>query len=464
MALNLAVRYAGQVDVDAAYPQGKARNVVTEGDGTGFPFEKDFVNDILGWQQALLLASGITPSATPDTAIASQYLMAFYRLIGRVDGWGALGNDSADDTAALQAALDAVSLYGGHQELHLVPGKIYRHTGLIVPLNVDIYFHGATLAINHATAPALTYIGTVSAADVAPRKLVGGTFSAVIANNGVTVKYDVTNGSLDVVDCQFGVSAFSTGKFITFSGFRLSVDGSLFYGNSDTAHVDFGGTILRMADCRHHIPTTYSTECVRINASHAWVLRCRHLLTSHNSGTMSCYQVIGGKIHFDHNVFENDGSDAGVVFAMQWGAGVHIFEADSQFIGKVTPYRPDAGVTLEAGSRLSLVEYQHTTYTGATCALPVGVANAVSLSTEVGGTINLEFPVGLFPGQVLRSLLSTTYGGATTPAIAGAVPVSEATMVTLTAGYVQSAPFVWMDPAGGTSYKWVQTSPWTTVN
>lgn len=74
MALELHVRYPAQVLLGGAdYPFGQARNVTVPGDGTGTPFEADLVNDWLGFLQGLLLAAGINPSFTPDTAIASQY-------------------------------------------------------------------------------------------------------------------------------------------------------------------------------------------------------------------------------------------------------------------------------------------------------------------------------------------------------------------------------------------------------
>lgn len=79
-------RYPGQLDeTDAVgYPHGKAQNVVVEGDGTGTPFEKDLVNDILGAQQALVVAAGITPSGTPDKAGASQQLDALNQLLANM--------------------------------------------------------------------------------------------------------------------------------------------------------------------------------------------------------------------------------------------------------------------------------------------------------------------------------------------------------------------------------------------
>lgn len=82
MAIIPKTKYPGQIDTtDVNYPQGKARNIVTAGDGTGTPWEKDLANDILGFQQALLNAAAITPSGTPDSATVSQYLQALTYII-----------------------------------------------------------------------------------------------------------------------------------------------------------------------------------------------------------------------------------------------------------------------------------------------------------------------------------------------------------------------------------------------
>ncbi len=74
-------RYPGQTATDANYPQGKARNVSVSGDGTGTPWEKDAVNDWWGFQQALALDSGVTPSGSPDSAANSELLSALKVLI-----------------------------------------------------------------------------------------------------------------------------------------------------------------------------------------------------------------------------------------------------------------------------------------------------------------------------------------------------------------------------------------------
>lgn len=84
MAIAPKDEYPGQtITSDPAYPQGKARNVTVSGDGTGTPWEERLVNDIFGFQQALLEAASITPSGSPDEVGASQYLDAVRKVISR---------------------------------------------------------------------------------------------------------------------------------------------------------------------------------------------------------------------------------------------------------------------------------------------------------------------------------------------------------------------------------------------
>jgi len=76
--LVLTTRYPGKTSADPTnYPlAGKARDVTVSGDGTGFPFEADWLNDLFGWQQALLAAAGLTPNNAVENQNASQLLDA----------------------------------------------------------------------------------------------------------------------------------------------------------------------------------------------------------------------------------------------------------------------------------------------------------------------------------------------------------------------------------------------------
>ena len=72
---------------NADYPYGGAQNVTAPNDGTGTPWIADIINDIFGFQQALLVAAGIAPSGNPDTAQDSQYLDALLQIIADNGGW-----------------------------------------------------------------------------------------------------------------------------------------------------------------------------------------------------------------------------------------------------------------------------------------------------------------------------------------------------------------------------------------
>lgn len=74
MAIIPANEYPGKISPgDSEYPQGKARNVTVQDDGTGTPWEANLVNDVWGLLQRLLSDAGITPSGVPDTILVSDY-------------------------------------------------------------------------------------------------------------------------------------------------------------------------------------------------------------------------------------------------------------------------------------------------------------------------------------------------------------------------------------------------------
>ena len=85
MAINPSVKYAGKITAPSVeYPLGKAQNITVPGDGTGTPWEKDLLNDIFGFQQALLGDAGEAPSGIPDKVGASQYLKVLFKRSGLV--------------------------------------------------------------------------------------------------------------------------------------------------------------------------------------------------------------------------------------------------------------------------------------------------------------------------------------------------------------------------------------------
>lgn len=76
--------YNGQTAApDANYTYGSARDDAAPGDLTGTPRIASEINDIMGFQQALLNEALIVPTGNPDTVLASQYLDAINKIVTR---------------------------------------------------------------------------------------------------------------------------------------------------------------------------------------------------------------------------------------------------------------------------------------------------------------------------------------------------------------------------------------------
>jgi hypothetical protein len=104
MALLPSERYPSQVTVDLGHPYGKAKNDVVVGDKTGTPLEKDWVNDIWGFHQALLQQVNIVPDGNPDANGASQHLDALNAIIAAAAGPLDARLDAAESSLATALA------------------------------------------------------------------------------------------------------------------------------------------------------------------------------------------------------------------------------------------------------------------------------------------------------------------------------------------------------------------------
>lgn len=97
MAINWPIRFPGMSNAaDNDYPAGSAKNVVTEGDGTGTPWVAEIVNDFLGFFQSLLSEGGLTADNTLDTVGDSQYMDGLREFVRNEIGTGSssVGNYS----------------------------------------------------------------------------------------------------------------------------------------------------------------------------------------------------------------------------------------------------------------------------------------------------------------------------------------------------------------------------------
>lgn len=106
MALSdLSVTYSGRADApSASYPQGRMRNESSPGAEDGTLVDELWANDWQGFFAALLAAGGVSPSGSPDTAVASDYFNALgaytQSLLGEP---GVILNGQAGNTSGLVA-------------------------------------------------------------------------------------------------------------------------------------------------------------------------------------------------------------------------------------------------------------------------------------------------------------------------------------------------------------------------
>lgn len=164
MAINPESQYPGKIaPATSDYPYGAARNITVPGDGTGTPWEAALVNDLFGFQQALLSEAEIVPTGTPDKVGASQYLNALIGLFDRVVPYS---------QAALTLDLTRVSRFvsGGYGAAGDGGAARFEFTGTTTPgsagtedwANGVIYdVNGREFKIVHDGSIRLTQVGIV---------------------------------------------------------------------------------------------------------------------------------------------------------------------------------------------------------------------------------------------------------------------------------------------------------------
>jgi len=106
--------YPGKIASDPTnYPQGKARDVSTPGDGTGTPLKETWLNDLWGLLQGLLFSANITPSGATDTVQTSQYRDAVNLIAqtGRILLKNNISNPNTHLTAQAGSVWDSTNSY-----------------------------------------------------------------------------------------------------------------------------------------------------------------------------------------------------------------------------------------------------------------------------------------------------------------------------------------------------------------
>lgn len=325
MAINPETQYPGKIAPSTPdYPYGGARNITVPGDGTGTPWEAALVNDLFGFQQALLSETGDVPTGTPETATASQYLEA-------VQGASNLASMGAfADVADLKAGVllsgkpakfekladrKAIVRTKYHSTAAGIGGAWYEiltdtDYGSTPDGDRDFYIGGATdyVARNISGQSYLTQLGAVPGQDI-----------TAIINNAIELPYPV------VVDGKFDTESISilTPGAKEVKGFSREVSGlkllgaatSLFIATVDGVELNISDVELD-GDRGAHAATEASDLVQAIDKSNIIfrVSRCRLKDVSRNGVFIRSVDVqgSGGRIEFFDNECTgiNEGDDA----------------------------------------------------------------------------------------------------------------------------------------------------------
>jgi hypothetical protein len=438
VALDLTVTYPGQVDdTDPDYPQGAAVNVGTEGDGTGYPFEKTWVNDHLGFHQALLLAAGITPSGDPDNANVSQYKEAVewiaaaahntFDPVVMFDAAGEIITELEDDTAELNACFAAAyaAIGGGNVTVDL-GGRSYRVTGALTCYPHVNVKHGK-IVMYHATANFLAW-GTAATQRTATI-WEDVDLSYAEANTGKVIVN--TSGVVDVEfrNYRSNASGFCTGKLFectTASKFRFieCIQRSATTGESLTS--DAGE--LKIWGGEYTMAPDATVDMVRANrlvvgggARFVHVSTVGDVSFITTSSSVRCCQVQGAEFDVD------DSGAGGPTYAVSLVAGFKAQISDNDFFGDTLPYNV-VSTPLAAGSRVQLLPQLASTTPDATASVPVWYESAAIMASNAS-PIDVELEDPLIRGQRLTVAVRNISGGAWTGVvgfIATAIAYTEA--------------------------------------
>lgn len=244
--------------------------------------------------------------------------------------WGAKGDNSTNDTAAIQAAIDAITTDGGRV---FVPEGIYRHTGIDVPSNVSIVGEGpksSILRLTSGTANGITLSGTGRVITIASLKL-----DCLTSSSGAGIYSAPATAVTDLDVYNYEIEGYLKGLYIPFGlQIRLGMGRLIGQGTATAGGIgvqfgdlDVAGTIVNVAwvdGCYcstfetsynmdgsiHNIhnsiseAATYGIDCgSRLTVIGCWVQATTHLYSTKAGGypitSIGCYHLNGASAEQD---------------------------------------------------------------------------------------------------------------------------------------------------------------------
>lgn len=427
MALDLRVTYPDQTAEDANYPQGAAQNISVEDDGTGFPLEKTWINDHLGFQQALLLKTGITPSGDPDNANVSQYLQAVQWLADRSrtcvsvkePTFGAIGNGSTNDRDAIQDAIDFVHAAGGGT-VYFPPGTYRIESALqLSPLVNLLGLPGfSTIRMHHATQRFFV----MAAAWTKFSEIFGIDFEGSTANTGEFF-YEAGSGIAMVAfrRCRLNRTTTNLGGqlFFSVSDTRIVLEDCDFVAvKTDTHHISISRVELR----RGSLTMAPAATDALLNCVNSLEIDGTKFVQVSTVGDVAFIKCGGGTTKLSRLTFDvNDDAAGSNTYAIELDGGKVLMSQDSD-LATVTPYLLSSAAAV--GSELQLLPYRE--FTDNDTAISVSSlyrTTVVRCSSATAPTITIEEP--LVAGQELEVITQNNSGSQWATGAGFAAPVAD---------------------------------------
>jgi hypothetical protein len=345
-----------------------------------------------------------------DSAVTLQVALgALTGLVFNVKSptYGAAGDFTTDDTAAIQAALTAagVAAANGEEGAYVFfPIGTYRITAV---LNVPNYVHmvgvgtnGSIIAVDHPTQGTLAF-----ASGIHTQTVTGIRLAAMQANTGAVVTL-ASGSQVALRDCLIGQAAWHIGTLVSltsstttsFSAYRTRFE----VGTTSTANMVSSANTARITleDCDFTTPATYTPTNAVVYGNAMSLRNCRFINTATSSGTVvdvafSSTTVVGD-LH--GCTFTNGGGGTVTAIALGTYVAASTFsEVGSVFGSTVTAYSYVFAVA-NIGALVALHSRTHRTYrvtsNAATVALPTdqyGVC-IVSRSNAAAQSITATVP------------------------------------------------------------------------
>ena len=355
----------------------------------------------------------------------------------KAPAYGAKGDNTSDDTVAIQAAYTAAGVSGG---VVWFPPGTYRITDfIIVPRNVSARCCAGTVIINvdHATSQAFLF-GTTNSVN----EFYGLTVQSKQANSGAVMVISGANGSTVILDTMTIGGTLNTGALVT----QDSSTSVLLC--SDTTFVLFGGTqqaIVQDSTTTNPFMRLRGCTVAQEHSSYtqgAGIVAC---VASDISGCLFDSAAVSGSSEFIRYGGTFSGTVEGCTFtaasATVLTAALHLdlssspvgfSESANVFVGVGKRYNlagpdsPTSAQTFHLGSRIG--SYYQVTDDGATSAtLPALQHEMITLKRTTNGNQTIAIDAAVTQGMTFTLIVHNKSGGASGTLTPGIVCRTTAT-------------------------------------